>query len=228
MAGWPLYRGRPDDNISPTCERDVVPFSATGLAVIWSENFMWRTPIVVLLGCSIFMTIGTPPARAETEKTQSLETFGGLTVGQPAPWFAGWTTEGQVWNLNGAFKESGTQRLALVLWASWCKPCRAGLVALAAAADSLREAGVEVVLVGLDRQEADARRFLEKTPLPFTCVLDPFNNATLKFLGMENDGQEQPTAPTLPLTVVLDRQRVVVAIYGAEGPDYLDLLLGRP
>lgn len=189
---------------------------------------MRRIPIVLFLVGWIHVISSSSPCAAEITKTEALATFGGLTTGQQAPWLAGWTTDGMVWNLNRALADSVTERLALVLWASWCKPCREGLLTLAAASERLREARVTVVLVGLDQDEAVGRRFLEKMPLPFTCILDAFGSATLTFLGIDEDGEAQSTSLTLPLTVVLDRQRTVLAIYGAEGADYIDLLLSRP
>lgn len=155
--------------------------------------------------------------------TEHLPDHGDLAVGAKSPWISGWTLDGQVWNLKKAFADESTRRTVLVFWATWCGPCKQGLRELTAAADGLAAAGVQTVLVNLDQDQATVERFLAANPMPFTCILDPFQTSARRYFGVDDDGP----ALTLPRTVLLAPDRTVEAILGREGDDYLAILLAE-
>lgn len=50
-------------------------------------------------------------------------------------------------------------------WASWCPPCREEMASLAALGRRLEDEGLSVIAVSIDRQPADALRFLDQPGL---------------------------------------------------------------
>ncbi len=57
------------------------------------------------------------------------------------------------------------------VWATWCKPCKEELPALAKVYDILRHEGFEVLAITNDDAKK-VRGFLKKIPLPFTILID--------------------------------------------------------
>ncbi len=161
----------------------------------------------------------TAAGAGEALVSEQLARCGEAAVGEEAPWLAGWTLDEQVFNIAKPFAGDDVERLVLVFWATWCQPCRRGLVELAANADRLDAAGAHVALVNVGEDNATVAGFLDKTPLPFEVVLDPYRNSVDTYL-LRPDGRT-----ALPLTVVLDRDRTVRRVIGAEGHDYVDLIL---
>ncbi|MBK8015295.1 MAG: redoxin family protein [Betaproteobacteria bacterium] len=151
--------------------------------------------------------------------TESLTASGQARVGAPAPWLAGWTLDDKVWNLRKAFADTMTDRVALVFFATWCAPCREGIRQLAARAADLRAARVSVVLVNYQEDAPRVRGFLDGPPA-FPVVVDRFGACETAYL---RSGDDQVR---LPRTVVVGRDLAVRAIYGAEGPDYVDRIIG--
>lgn len=174
---------------------------------------------------TIILTLILTLAAAPADTTEILPAYGTLTAGVAAPWLAGWTLEDQVWNLEQADADSTGGRTAVVFWASWCAPCQEGLRRLADAERQLSTARVEVVLVNLDARESTVTRYLEDNPAPFVCVLDPFQQNTRRFFGLQIGAGD---SLALPRTVLLDGEGRVEAILGREGADYLEILLGEP
>jgi thiol-disulfide isomerase/thioredoxin len=58
-------------------------------------------------------------------------------------------------------------------WASWCAPCRQSFPWLNEMHARYRDRGLVVIGVNVDRERADADRFLKQTPADFTIVYDP-------------------------------------------------------
>lgn len=166
------------------------------------------------------LLLAAPPGPA---LTVSLTEAGPARVGVEVPWFAGWTPDEQILNRTKVLQGQppGTKAIVVVVFATWCAPCAAGLEVLVRARPALDAAGVRLLLVAF-REEADtvrpwlaARGFDAKTPL----ILDRFGRAAAAF------GAEQGGRATLPRTVVLAPDGTVRALLGAEGPDYLERIL---
>jgi peroxiredoxin len=62
--------------------------------------------------------------------------------------------------------------LFLNFWAPWCLSCRMELPELERLNGRYGEAGFEVIGIGLDASEAAVTKFLQKTPLSFSILLD--------------------------------------------------------
>ena len=165
------------------------------------------------------LALARPAAAEEAPVSEQMVRCGQAAVGEEAPWLSGWTPDERVFNIGKPFADPQVQRLALVFWASWCQPCRAGLAQLAAAADRLEAARVDVALVNVGEDNATVAAFLAEYPLPFDVVLDPYRNSMDTYL-LRPDGRT-----ALPLTVVLNRDRTVRRVIGAEGHDYVDLIV---
>jgi cytochrome c biogenesis protein CcmG/thiol:disulfide interchange protein DsbE len=57
-------------------------------------------------------------------------------------------------------------------WASWCGPCRQSFPWLNAISQKYRHKGLVVVGVNVDRERADADRFLKEVPANFPIIYD--------------------------------------------------------
>jgi thiol-disulfide isomerase/thioredoxin len=60
----------------------------------------------------------------------------------------------------------------VAFWASWCAPCKRSFPWMAEMQRRYGERGFVVVAVNVDKQRADAERFLKGTPAAFTVVFD--------------------------------------------------------
>ncbi|WP_157995578.1 TlpA disulfide reductase family protein [Peristeroidobacter soli] len=58
-------------------------------------------------------------------------------------------------------------------WASWCAPCRQSFPWLNEMQARYRDRGLVVIGVNVDRERAEADRFLQQTPADFQIVYDP-------------------------------------------------------
>ncbi|MEZ4471686.1 MAG: TlpA disulfide reductase family protein [bacterium] len=146
-----------------------------------------------------------------------------VAVGAPVPWFAGWTADDQVLNRTRLLAQAapGTRGFVIVVFATWCVPCAAGLERLAGAHDRLDAAGLKLVLMAHREEPAAVQPWLAARGHGATSVIfDRFGRASAS-LGAERDQRV-----TLPRTLVLDASGTVRAVLGAEGPDYLDRIVG--
>jgi len=74
----------------------------------------------------------------------------------------------------------------LDFWASWCAPCRQSFPWMQEMQSRYGERGLVVVAVNVDREHAEASRFLTETPVTFVIGYDPEGNAarTMQIKGM--------------------------------------------
>lgn len=72
----------------------------------------------------------------------------------------------------------------LDFWASWCVPCRRSFPWMNAMHHKYADRGLVIIAVNLDRNSADAERFLEQYPAAFRIAYDPDANLAKEF-GIE-------------------------------------------
>lgn len=115
----------------------------------------------------------------------------------------------------------GGERTALVYFATWCIPCRAGVKKLAENAAELQKHNVQVVLVNIgERDEKMIRKWVEKIGAEsFVTIGDPFKRLTEGF-GIVAEGVEI----SLPRTIVVDKTLKPLFMLGQEGADWPQVL----
>ncbi|GHF74057.1 thiol-disulfide isomerase/thioredoxin [Amycolatopsis bartoniae] len=95
--------------------------------------------------------------------------------------------------------------VVLNIWASWCPPCRVETYELRKLADST--AGLPVRLLGIDVRDGrdSAADFVRNFQIGYPSIADPGQRVGLALRGI-------PLA-AIPITVVVDRQQRVAAVY---------------
>ena len=149
--------------------------------------------------------------------------------GAPLPWFSGWTADDRVVNRTRLFEER-RRPLAIVLFATWCRPCEAELRALGAARQRLAEAGLDVLLVDVGEPTAPAPAWLAERGLSdVPVIVDRFGQigralgAVAEATADAGAGGREET--TLPRTVVAGADDVVLDVFGADGGEPVSRLL---
>lgn len=66
-----------------------------------------------------------------------------------------------------------TAKTVVVMWATWCGPCHALLISLRDEVAAGKISAKDIVAVSMAEPLADVNAYLQKTPLPFSIVLDP-------------------------------------------------------
>jgi peroxiredoxin len=66
-------------------------------------------------------------------------------------------------------------------WASWCAPCAKSFPFMNQLHNELKDKGLLLIGVNLDENPADARAFLEKTPVDFPLAADMDGQCAKKF-----------------------------------------------
>ena len=66
-------------------------------------------------------------------------------------------------------------------WASWCEPCRHSFPWLNAIQEKYAEQGLVIIGVNVDRERAEADRFLKDTPAQFKLIFDPSGQFATQF-----------------------------------------------
>lgn len=133
----------------------------------------------------------------------------GPAVGEPLPWFAGWGAQDQVINRTQVLKGDARGR-ALVLFATWCAPCEAGLAALRGARDSTLK-GVDVTLVACGESPAVVQPWLAARGWGEARVIYDRFGTIARDLGVEQSGAGKRTL-ALPRVIVADGAGTVRAV----------------
>lgn len=117
-----------------------------------------------------------------------------------------------------------SERTALVYFATWCIPCRAGVKKLVENIGELQKNNVSVVLVNIgERDEELVKNWVKKTvDSKFKVVSDPFKRLTEGF-GLVKEGEEI----TLPRTIVMDKGLKPLFMLGEEGSDWPQVLWAK-
>ncbi len=90
-------------------------------------------------------------------------------VGRPAPAFEAVTLDGRPLALAGLKGKV----LLIDFWASWCEPCREEFPEFEAMYKELRDRGVEIIAISVDRKRENAEAFVAKYPASFPVIHDP-------------------------------------------------------
>lgn len=115
----------------------------------------------------------------------------GDKTSSPAPDFALTDLKGNVLSLSG-FKD---KIIFLNFWATWCAPCRQEIPDFVAAYEQLKEKGLVIIGVSVDRTSTDVlRSFVEKFKMTY-----PIAFATKKIIDDYQPGRFIPT------TIIIDK-----------------------
>ena len=90
------------------------------------------------------------------------------------------------------------QVVYLDFWASWCAPCLESFPFMNHLQQTLGSQGLTVVAVNVDRDRADAERFLRQNPAQFRVIFDPQGVLPERF-----------SVHGMPSSFVIDRSGVV-------------------
>ena len=90
--------------------------------------------------------------------------------------------------------------IVLDFWASWCAPCRQSFPWLNAMQSKYGPQGLVVIGVNVDRERADADKFLRAVPAHFELAFDPTGTLATRY-----------DIPGMPSSFVLDRAGRIVA-----------------
>lgn len=159
---------------------------------------------------------GEPPAKAAKEAAT-------ISVGQQAPWFAGWTLDQRLINRTKMLKDKEAKGHLVVFFATWCKPCKKKLTYLAQERAQLKSSNIRLTLVDYAETADLVTPFLGKFDglSPDTVIVDQFGKMSRSFGVTEMDGGKEKAK--LPLVVLLDNAGTVKAIYG-EGEGGAEML----
>jgi len=94
------------------------------------------------------------------------------------------------------------QVLYLDFWASWCPPCRESFPFMNALDAELRDKGLRIVAISVDKTADEARHFLERYPARFTLGLDVKAACPAAF-----------ALPGMPTSYLIDRSGVIRAVH---------------
>jgi len=112
---------------------------------------------------------------------------------------------------------ASSERVALVYFATWCVPCRAGIKMLVKSKAELDKRGIKVVLVNAgERDEALIKKMIASLGAGvFPVVIDPYKRLS-EGIGLVREG----AAIALPMTLVVDKAGKPVFMVGEEGNDW--------
>ena len=167
------------------------------LLVAWSDSAARRLRVSAIA----LREIGAPAAPVTQESAQA-EVAAGARAGNAAvgktvqPQYKARAVDGHVVRL----QDLRGKVVVVNLWATWCGPCVAEFPHLVALHKSYAARGVEFVMLSIDEDDARPRVLAawQKHALPFTLWLDNLETAPIDF-----------AAPSIPVTLVLDRKGVV-------------------
>lgn len=119
----------------------------------------WRWSVLV----AVLAVLSAAPLRA-------------IEAGEPAPAIELAGTDGPV-----SLAAYRGRWVWLDFWASWCGPCRQSFPWMNALQARHATAGLQVLAVNLDRDRADADRFLAQQPAGFAVAFDPSGSVARRY-----------------------------------------------
>jgi thiol-disulfide isomerase/thioredoxin len=118
-------------------------------------------------------------------------------IGDPAPVFALRDAQGDTLSLD---KLRG-QVVYVDFWASWCGPCRRSFPWMNEMQRHYGGRGLAIVAINVDRNPADAARFLERNPAQFAVAYDQAGVTPLAYAVSE-----------MPISYLIDSRGKVVEV----------------
>jgi len=117
--------------------------------------------------------------------------------------------------------EPETERVALIYFATWCKPCTEGATKLKKAKDKLKSNGILVVFVNVGERDAETvHKWISKYgDEEFPLIMDTRSQMVGPYGLLEPDGQV-----ALPKSLILDKKLSPLFLLGTEGNDFPEIL----
>ena len=176
------------------------------------------SPTKTLLLALVTLGAGAPGFAGGNNATETTDSLGQVTVGQPMPTFAGYDLQGEMvrWR-NFVSADAAPSRAILVsVFASWCEPCRDGLVVMEEIASG--DTNLELLLINFQETEAEAAQFLRRLNITeATVIVDQYGSVSSR-LGVDVN---------LPRTFLVDGAGRAHTIFTLEGRDFDEVLLAK-
>jgi len=122
-----------------------------------------------------------------------------IGIGRPAKDFTCVSLSGEKISLAG---QKGNVVL-IDFWATWCPPCREGIVHLKDYYEKFKSRGFEIIGISLDEDQAKMTAFIERQKMPWRQYFDG--------AGWENKLAVKYGVDSIPATYLLDRAGNIVA-----------------
>lgn len=161
------------------------------------------------------------------ENTVQLPDLGPVAKGNPLPFFSGLDLKTRRAVNDAVLLKNTENRHLIVFFKTTCAPCLKGLKELVANAKRLDAAKIKVTLIDLQEDEDTIKPFVERNGLePFQVLTDLYGRSAGLALGVAKQGPDKDVAvASLPTSILVDKSGKVLAIYGQEGDDWIDLIV---
>jgi thiol-disulfide isomerase/thioredoxin len=134
------------------------------------------------------------------------------------PTFAGYDLQGEMvrWRNFVSVDAAPSRAILVSVFASWCEPCRDGLVVMEEIASG--DPNLELLLINFQETEAEAAQFLRRLNITeATVIVDQYGSVSSR-LGVDVN---------LPRTFLVDGAGRTHTIFTLEGRDFDEVLLAK-
>ena len=190
--------------------------SQTQVSVSQAKKAPKQLPVVVLKRpkpTKVPKVVRKPRPQRQSVASTSVQRPKIATLGRLAPRIVGYPWGSRTpFNSDTYFTKNKRKPngVAYVIWATWCKPCKAGIRDLTAQVKRLRDAGIQIVLVNYkqDPSAVHAWTLSQNLPSDFLVLMDEWGNQSTT-LGLKKDDG----AIKLPWTVVTNETGIVTRMF---------------
>ena len=176
---------------------------------------------MMVIACVLGLTVSS---RGFSEEAAPLANKS-LKAGQPIPWLAGWTVDGQVMNLRHMLKRDHKFNV-LIVSASWCEACKVCLMKIKPQRSQFDAKKVGIFAVDFMEDAETAKEYLSQFGFSVdSIILDQFGSIA-NSLGVMRSEKAKSEVAALPLTVVFDKQGKVTEVVEGCPDSYLKGVLG--